>query len=174
MALELTSSPVADATAQFRKYKNMAEAAIAQVDDDALFATADGESNSIAMVMAHVGGNMKSRWTDFLTSDGEKPWRDRDAEFEQRAVSREDLLAAWEAGWQAAFTSMAVLTDADLASVITIRGEAHTVLQAIGRSVSHCAYHVGQIVWMAKHYKGSEWKTLTMPRKTPPRPQSSS
>ena len=173
MALELTSSPVADAAMQFRKYKTMAESAIAQIDDAALFAAADEESNSIAVVMAHVGGNMKSRWTDFLTSDGEKPWRNRDAEFEERTVSRGELLAAWDAGWQATFDTMAGLTDADLSKVITIRGEAHTVLQAIGRSVAHCAYHVGQIVWMAKHHKGSEWKTLTMPRKTPPRPQSS-
>ncbi len=165
MALELTASPVVDATLQFHKYKKMAEAAIAQIDDVALFAKADDESNSIAVVIAHIGGNLKSRWTDFLTSDGEKPWRNRDAEFEPSFNSRADLLVLWESGWQATFDTMATLTDADLGRIVTIRREDHTVLQAIGRSVAHCAYHVGQIVWMAKHHKGAEWKTLTMPKR---------
>jgi len=166
MALELTASPLADAISQFRKYKKMAEASVAQIDDRALFARADDVSNSIAVLMAHIGGNMKSRWTDFLTTDGEKPWRNRDQEFDPDTWDRTELLRIWEEGWSAAFETMAALTDADLGRTVTIRGEAHTVLQAVGRSVTHCAYHVGQIVWLAKHHKKDDWKTLSIPRKS--------
>jgi hypothetical protein len=167
MALEQTTSPVEDARQNFRKYKKMAEDAVAQIDDHALFAKADAESNSIAIVMLHIGGNLRSRWTDFLSTDGEKPWRNRDAEFDPAIQTRDGVWAAWEAGWTATFETMEMLGDRDLARTITIRGEAHTVLQAISRSVAHTAYHVGQIVWMAKHHKGGDWKTLSMPKKRP-------
>jgi uncharacterized damage-inducible protein DinB len=164
MPLVYTTSYIDDALAIFNYYKKLAERAVAQVSDADLTRTLDPEMNSIAIVMKHMAGNMVSRWTDFLTSDGEKPTRNRDGEFEEPAASREELLAAWERGWAALFAALDGLTDADLARTVTIRGEAHSVMQAINRQVAHLSYHCGQIVMLAKHFQGTQWKSLTIPR----------
>jgi len=164
MALEFTTSYLKDSTDLLRYYKKLAERAIAQVPDEALTATLDAESNSIAIIVKHLTGNMQSRWTDFLTSDGEKPSRNRDAEFEAPPQTRAELLAQWEAAWKIAFDALAPLTDDDLGRTIRIRGERHSVLQAIHRQVAHYAYHIGQIVYIAKHCSAGQWKSLTIPR----------
>jgi hypothetical protein len=154
-----------DTRLQLTKLKAQAEKAIAQVDDGQLFALLDPEANSIAIIMKHMAGNMRSRWTDFLTSDGEKPDRNRDGEFVvQAAETRAEILAAWEDGWRRVLDSVSSLTPADLDKTIRIRGEAHTVLEAINRQVTHYAAHVGQIVLLAKHYSGPRWTTLSIPR----------
>lgn len=154
-----------DALRQLRKLKTQADQALAQTSDDDLFATLDPDSNSIAVIMKHVAGNMRSRWTDFLTSDGEKPDRDRDGEFDlDPSLTRDDLMRRWEAGWGAVFAALEPLAPADLARTITIRGEPHTVLQAILRQTRHYAYHVGQIVQLARHYRGDGWQTLSIAR----------
>jgi len=164
MALELTTSYVKDITDVFHNYKRLADRAMEQAPDEALFASLDAESNSIAIIVKHLAGNMRSRWTDFLTSDGEKPGRNRDSEFEAPPATRAELLALWESGWKSLFVGLASVTDADLTRTVHIRGEAHSVLQAINRSVTHIAYHVGQIVYLAKYFAGSKWTTLTVPR----------
>ena len=164
MALEFTTSYLKDSTDLLRYYKKLADRAIAQVPDEALTATLDAESNSIAIIVKHLTGNMQSRWTDFLTSDGEKPSRNRDAEFETPPQTRAELLALWEAAWKIAFDALAPLTDDDLGRTIRIRGERHSVLQAIHRQVAHYAYHIGQIVYIAKHCSAGRWKSLTIPR----------
>ncbi len=152
--------------AEFERYKSLADKAISQVSDEELFVTLDPESNSVAVVMKHVAGNLRSRWTDFLTSDGEKPDRNRDEEFETGALTtRDGVLRHWETGWRALFGSLAALRPADVAKTVTIRGEPHTVTQAANRSLAHTAYHVGQIVFLAKHLRSEEWKTLSIPRK---------
>ena len=125
---------------------------MSQVDDSGLFTSLDEESNSIAIIVKHLAGNMRSRWTDFLTTDGEKPDRDRDSEFEAPPKTREELLALWEAGWKLTFDALAPLTDADLTRTVYIRSEAHSVMQTLHRQVAHYAYHVGQIVYLAKHF----------------------
>jgi uncharacterized damage-inducible protein DinB len=135
-----------------------------QAPDEALFATLDAESNSIAIIVKHLAGNMRSRWTDFLTTDGEKPDRNRDTEFESPPKTRAELMALWEAGWKHVFDALALLTDADLNRTIYIRTESHSVMQAINRQVAHYSYHVGQIVYLAKHFAGSNWNSLTVPR----------
>jgi len=165
MALEFTTSYVEDSLELFRHYKKLAERAMAQVGDEDLFTALDGESNSIAIVVKHMAGNMRSRWTDFLTTDGEKPDRNRDTEFEDPPATREALLQVWEDGWNRVFTALEPLSDADLGRTITIRGEAHSVMQAINRQVAHYANHIGQIVLLAKHFAGDGWKSLTVPRK---------
>jgi hypothetical protein len=164
MALEITTSYLKDATDLFRYYKRLADRAIEQAPDGALTAVPDPESNSIAIIVKHLAGNLRSRWTDFLTSDGEKPDRNRDSEFEAPPATRAELLALWEPAWKAVFEAVTPLTDADLNRTITIRGEAHSVMQAINRSLAHTSYHVGQIVFLAKHFSGSKWNTLTVPR----------
>ncbi len=164
MALEFTTSYVKDATDVFRVYKRLGDRAMEQAGDDALFAALDAESNSVAIIVKHVAGNLRSRWTDFLTSDGEKPDRDRDSEFEAPPKTRAELMELWESSWKILFGSLAGLTDADLTRTITIRGEAHSVMQAINRSITHTSYHVGQIVFLAKHLAGSKWTALTIPR----------
>ena len=164
MALEFTTSYIKDATDVFRMYKRLGDRAMEQVPDDALFAALDAESNSIAIIVKHVAGNMRSRWTDFLTSDGEKPDRNRDSEFEAAPKTRAELMELWESSWKILFGSLAILTDADLTRTITIRGEAHSVMQAINRNITHTAYHAGQIVFLAKHFAGSKWTALTIPR----------
>jgi hypothetical protein len=164
MALELTTSYVKDATDVFRVYKRLGDRAMEQAPDDTLFATLDAESNSIAIIVKHLAGNLRSRWTDFLTSDGEKPDRNRDSEFEAPPKTRAELMDLWESSWKTLFGSLAPLTDADLTRTITIRGEAHSVIQAINRNITHTAYHVGQIVFLAKHLAGSKWTELTIPR----------
>ncbi|HEV2463785.1 MAG TPA: DUF1572 domain-containing protein [Acidobacteriaceae bacterium] len=164
MPLVFTTSYIEDARAIFRQSKKLADGAIAQVADSDLTRTLDPEMNSIAIVMKHMAGNMLSRWTDFLTTDGEKPTRHRDSEFEDPPASRAELLAMWERGWAALFGALDPLTDADLGRTITIRGEAHSVMQAINRQVAHYSYHVGQIVMLAKHFQSSNWKSLSVPR----------
>lgn len=149
----------------FRGYKRMADAALAQIGDKDFFHLIDPESNSIAIVVKHIGGNLRSRWTDFLTTDGEKPDRHRDQEFELVAEdTREDLMRRWERGWEITFNTIQSLKPEDVLRSVTIRGEPHTVLQAINRSVTHMAHHVGQIVLLAKHLRGSNWKTLSIPK----------
>ena len=164
MALIFTTSYLEDARAIFRYYKKLADGAIAQVSDADLTRTLDPEMNSVAIVMKHLSGNMLSRWTDFLTSDGEKSTRNRDREFENPPSSRAELLALWERGWECLFHAIDPLTDADLTRSVTIRGEAHSVTQAINRQVAHISYHVGQIVMLAKHFQSANWKSLSVPR----------
>jgi hypothetical protein len=165
MALEFTTCFVDDARTLFRQTKGLADRAMAQVSDGQFFLAAGEEENSIAIVVKHLAGNMRSRWTDFLTTDGEKPDRNRDSEFEPGTATRAELMEDWERGWAALFDTLESLTDADLGRTVRIRGEAHSVMQAISRSLGHCAYHAGQIVLLAKHCAGSQWKTLTIPRK---------
>jgi hypothetical protein len=165
MALEFTTSYLEDSLTLFAWYKKLAERAMDQVTDEQLFATLDGEANSIAIIVKHMSGNMLSRWTDFLTTDGEKPNRNRDGEFEEPPATRDALLATWEAGWACLFAALQPLNDADLARTITIRGEAHSVLQAINRQLAHYPHHIGQIVLLAKHFAGDRWQTLSVPRK---------
>ncbi|MGH9431066.1 MAG: DUF1572 domain-containing protein [Terriglobia bacterium] len=150
--------------AEFRRYKSLGEAAMAQVADDQLTWALDPESNSIAIIVKHLAGNMRSRWTDFLTSDGETPDRNRDTEFEAPPASRDELMRLWESGWHSVFAALEPLKDADLARTVYIRGEAHSVAQAIMRQVAHYAHHVGQIVFLAKHFQSSGWKSLSIPR----------
>jgi hypothetical protein len=164
MALKFTTSHLEDSLTLFRYYKRMAEGAMTQVTDEELFATLDPEMNSIAVVVKHMAGNMRSRWTDFLTSDGEKPDRNRDSEFEEPPATREALMKMWEAGWSSVFTALEPLKEADLARTVTIRGEAHSVTQAINRQLAHYSYHVGQIVFLAKHFQSAQWKSLSVPR----------
>lgn len=165
MPLIFTTSCTEDARAIFRQYKTLADRAIVQVSDAALYCVLDPEMNSIAIITKHMAGNMLSRWTDFLTTDGEKPWRNRDSEFEDPPPTRAELLALWERGWSCLFAALEPLADADLERTITIRGEAHSVMQAINRQVAHYSYHCGQIVLLAKHFQSSNWKCLTVPRK---------
>jgi Protein of unknown function (DUF1572) len=164
MALEFTTSYSTDALAIFRQSKGLADRAMTQVSDEQLFLALGDEENSIAIVVKHMAGNMRSRWTDFLTTDGEKPDRNRDCEFVYPAATRAELLADWESGWAALFGALEALTDADLGRTVRIRGEAHSVMQAINRAYGHCAYHVGQIVLLAKHFAGPKWQALTIPR----------
>jgi uncharacterized damage-inducible protein DinB len=164
MAHKFTTSYLEDSIALFRFYKKMGEGAIEQVTDDQLFATLDDEMNSIAIIVKHMAGNMRSRWTDFLTSDGEKPDRNRDTEFAEPPASREELLRRWNQGWEKVFAALTPLSDADLERKVTIRGESHSVMQAINRQMAHYAYHCGQIVFLAKHFKASEWRSLSVPR----------
>ena len=162
--MKFTTSYLEDSLALCRFYKELAERAMDQVTDEQLFATLDEEANSIAIVVKHMAGNMRSRWTDFLTSDGEKPDRNRDSEFVDPPATRKALLVAWEDGWATLFRALEPLTDADLGRTITIRGEAHSVMQAINRQVAHYAHHVGQIVLLAKHFAGGRWQSLSIPR----------
>ncbi len=164
MAHQFTASHTKDAIDLFRHYKRLADNAIAQCPDDKLCAEIDPESNSVAVIMKHMAGNMRSRWTDFLTTDGEKPNRQRDSEFEASLKTREELLTMWEAGWKLLFVALASLTDADLSATVTIRTEPHSVTQAINRQIAHYSYHIGQIVYLARHFAGSQWKTLTIPK----------
>jgi hypothetical protein len=164
MALEFTTSYVTDSIAILRYYKKIGEQAMAQASDDGLTATLDAESNSIAVIVKHLAGNMRSRWTDFLTSDGEKPDRNRDSEFAAPPKTRAEIMALWERGWKIAFGSLESLSDGDLDLTIRIRGERHSVTQAINRQIAHIAYHIGQIVFIAKHLGSDRWRPLTVPR----------
>ncbi|MFZ1971581.1 MAG: DUF1572 domain-containing protein [Candidatus Acidiferrales bacterium] len=164
MPHEYSTSYVRDAEKMFRYYKHLAERAIAQVPDDALARCLDAESNSIALIVKHVAGNMRSRWIDFLTSDGEKPNRQRDTEFEGPPKSRVELLAMWEEGWKCVFDALAPLGEADLGRTVLIRNEPHSVMQAIQRQIAHYSYHIGQIVFVAKHCAGEHWTSLSVPR----------
>ena len=164
MALEFTTSYLKDSIALFRHYKGLAEGAMAQLHDEQLTTAIDQESNSVAVIVKHMAGNMRSRFTDFLTTDGEKPNRCRDTEFEEPPATREALLALWQQGWACLFTALDALTDADLAGTITIRGEPHSVIQAINRQVAHYSYHCGQIVFLSKHLCSTNWRSLSVPR----------
>lgn len=156
---------LADAIRQFHGQKRLVESAIAQIPEQALFTALDPEGNSIAIVMKHMAGNMRSRWTDFLTSDGEKPDRHRDSEFEKEpSDSRESLRERWESGWATLFAAVESLAPADLSRNVSIRGEPHSVVRAIARQLTHYAYHAGQIVFLAKHFTGPAWRSLSIPR----------
>jgi uncharacterized protein DUF1572 len=165
----MTDTPAAlylkDVPDQFRKLKDLADRALAQVRDDDLFSVLDAESNSLAVLLQHVGGNLRSRFTDFLTSDGEKPDRDRDAELSVApGTGRAELIARWETGWNALFTALDGLREEDLTGTVFIRAEPHTVVRALDRALTHIAYHVGQIVLLARHSVGGAWQTLSIAR----------
>lgn len=155
---------LSDSVQSFRNYKKLAERAFDQVSDEEFFAVIDEESNSIAVIVKHIAGNLHSRWRDFLTTDGEKPYRDRDQEFETIEDTREALLEFWNSGWATLFGSIEPLTEEDFSKTVRIRGEPHTVVEAINRQLTHYSYHIGQIVFLAKHLRSSEWKTLSVPR----------
>ena len=160
-----TDSPIlAVAIDELQKIKKLADKSIAQLTDAQLHETLDPEANSVAILMRHMAGNMRSRWIDFLNSDGEKPNRMRDGEFEDPLQSREELLAEWEHGWQCVWDALAPLTDTDLQRIVMIRSEPHTVYKAISRQVAHYAGHAYQILLLAKHMSGPNWKTLSIPR----------
>ena len=164
MAHQFTTSYLSDSLAVLRQYKGLGERAMKQVTDEQLSTTLDAEMDSIAQVVKHLSGNMRSRWTDFLTTDGEKANRNRDSEFENPLASREEIMQLWNEGWALVFAALEPLSDDDLGRTITIRGEAHSVMQAINRQIAHYAYHVGQIVLMAKYFAADGWKSLTVPR----------
>ncbi len=153
MAHTLTNSYLEDSLTLFRHYKKMAEGAMAQVTDEQLFSVLDDEMNSIAVIVKHMTGNMRSRWIDFLSSDGEKPDRSRDSEFVDPPSTREALMENWEGGWAHVFTALEPLSDADLSRTVTIRGEPHSVMQAINRQIAHYTSHIGQIIMLAKHFQ---------------------
>jgi hypothetical protein len=154
-----------DCLLQLRKLKSQAEKAIGQIEDEHLFTVLDPEANSIALIMKHMAGNMRSRWTDFLTSDGEKPDRNRDGEFVlEPGDTRARILSLWEDGWNRLFLALSSLRPDDLQDQVRIRGEVHSVVEAINRQLTHYAAHVGQIVLLAKHYAGPDWKSLSIPR----------
>lgn len=164
MIEQIIENYLKDASASFRNYKNMAEKAIEQISDEEFFAAIDSESNSVATIVKHVAGNLRSRWTDFLTSDGEKADRNRDTEFVIDGDTRESLMRFWESGWRTLFAALESLTIEDFSKFIKIRGEPHTIIEAVNRQLTHYAYHIGQIVLLAKHYRSSDWKTLSEPR----------
>jgi hypothetical protein len=167
MAHQFTTSYLKDSIDLFRYYKRLGDRAIEQCPDEGLFATLDAESNSIAIIVKHLSGNMRSRWTDFLTSDGEKPDRNRDTEFEDPPRTRVELVEMWERGWKYLFDALEPLTDADLTRRVTIRTEPHSVMQAINRQMAHYINHVGQILFAAKHFtvvKTGKWNSLSVPR----------
>jgi hypothetical protein len=154
-----------DSVLQLRKLKALADKALAQLQPGDFFVTLDPEANSVAVIMKHVAGNMRSRWTDFLTSDGEKPDRNRDTEFELgEADTREQILSAWEDGWTRTLQAVSALSPADLGKTVRVRGEGHSVIEAINRQLTHYAAHVGQIVLLAKHFAGPTWQSLSIPR----------
>lgn len=165
MALEFTASCLHDAVSLFHYYKRLGDGAIAQLSDAQLLATLDPEMNSVALVVKHMAGNMRSRWTGFPAADGESPTRNRDSEFEDPPGGRAEMVALWEDGWQRLFDALAPLSDADLGRKVTIRGEAHSITQAIHRQLAHYAYHVGQIVFLAKHLRSADWHSLSVPRR---------
>lgn len=151
---------------EYRRYKALGEKALSQVEHDAALNTfLDSESNSIVVLVRHLAGNMRSRWTDFLTTDGEKPTRNRDGEFDQEIkLTREEMLADWESGWAVLLKGVDALTPADLQKTVTIRGEAFTVYEAMVRNIMHIAMHIGQILLLGKHLSGSTWQSLSIPR----------
>jgi uncharacterized protein DUF1572 len=167
MAHQATTSYLKDSIGLFHYYKKLGERAMAQCPDEGLFLTLDAESNSIALLVKHLAGNMRSRFTDFLTSDGEKPDRYRDTEFEDPPKTRAELMTAWDRGWKCVFDALEPLTDADMDRTVTIRKEPHTVMQAISRQLAHYAHHVGQILFLAKHLTvqaTGRWQSLSVPR----------
>lgn len=166
MSDDVGAAYLREALRVFRQYKDLGGKAMAQLEPAGLFQTLDDESNSIAVIVKHLGGNMRSRWTDFLTSDGEKPDRNRDAEFELTAsTTGADVRRWWEEGWRCVFAALEPLRPGDLLHIVTIREQPHTVLEAIDRQVAHYAYHVGQIVLLARHLTGERWQTLSIPKR---------
>jgi hypothetical protein len=165
MSESLGKQYLEDAIASLRAYKKLADKALDQLKEEEFFTTLDEEANSIAVIMKHMAGNMFSRWTNFLTTDGEKPDRNRDMEFviEQR-TGKDDVLAYWNKGWQLVFDALEPLRAEDLEKKVMIRGEEHTVVQAINRQLMHYANHIGQIIFLAKHFRSSEWQSLSIPR----------
>lgn len=161
----MTQSPIVEtAVDELQKIKKLADKSIAQLDDDQLWHKLDPGANSVAILMRHMAGNMRSRWTNFRTSDGEKPDRNRDQEFDERRMPRAELLAEWEDGWRRVFDALGAVTDADLQETVFIRSEPHSIYKAISRQVAHYAGHAYQILFVAKHLKGSEWSTLSIPK----------
>ena len=157
------STIVHSITSEFRRYKVLGDAALAQLDDAELAIPAPNGGNSTVTLVLHIGGNLSSRFTDFLTSDGEKPWRHRDDEFVQRTVPRSELLQTWEDGWNAVFAALDQVTDDRLWAAVTIRGQSFEVHDALHRALAHIAYHVGQLVFLAKSIRGDSWKCLSIP-----------
>ncbi len=154
-----------EAFRSLRGHKRLAEGALAQIDDQQFFRILDPESNSVAIIVKHLAGNIRSRFTDFLTSDGDKPWRNRDQEFIiEPGATRAELMRRWEESWNLVFDTVNSLKAEDLLKTVTVRGQPHSVLQAVHRQVAHYAYHVGQIVFLAKHLKSTGWKSLSIPR----------
>jgi hypothetical protein len=164
MALEYSASCLADAVSLFRYYKQLGERAMAQLDDDQLMIALDPEMNSIALIVKHLHGNMRSRWLGFPDADGERPDRNRDGEFMEPPTTRADVMRLWDEGWGHVFAALDRLTDADMANRTTIRGEVHSITQAVHRQMAHYVYHVGQIVFLAKHLRSEAWTSLTIPR----------
>src|SRR5579859_5904284 len=167
MAHQLTTSYIKDSTELFQYYKKLVERALAQCPDEGLFASLDEESNSIAIIVKHMAGNMRTRWRDFLTTHGEKPDRNRDTEFEAPPKTRAELMELWESGWKYVFDALEPLSDADVARTVTIRTEPHSVMQAINRQIAHYSYHAGQITFLSKHFaaQAGQWTAVTVPRK---------
>ena len=164
MAHVFTTLYLEESLALLRQYKTLGEKAIAQVRDEHLFRALDAESNSIAIIVKHMAGNMRSRWTRFLETDGEKPDRNRDSEFEDAPATRAEVLGLWDEGWSRVFAALEPLKESDLTRTVTIRGEAHSVMQAINRQIGHYSCHIGQIILLAKHFQSANWKTLSVPR----------
>ena len=164
MSDEIVANYHKDAIQTFRNYKKLAEGAIEQVSDEEFFEPIDAEANSIAVVVKHIAGNSISRWSDFLTADGEKPDRDRDSEFEIASETRASLMEFWESGWQALFDNLEPLTVDDFSKKITIRGQPHSIVEAINRQLTHYAYHVGQIVLLSRMLAADEWRWITIPK----------
>lgn len=164
MTQQILQNFIDEAVLGFSSYKSLADKALAQISDEQFFQTIDEESNPLAAIVKHIGGNLRSRWTEFLTSDGEKSDRHRDTEFEPENDTRESLMELWERGWSTLFATLDSLQPADLGKIVKIRGEDHTVVKALNRSLAHTASHVGQIVFLAKHLRAGEWKTLSIPR----------
>jgi Protein of unknown function (DUF1572) len=162
---EIAKHYLEDAIASYRAYKKLADKALAQLTDEEFFVALDQESNKVAVIMKHIAGNMFSRWTDFLTTDGEKPDRNRDLEFvTEPGTSKAEIMDYWERGWQRTLETLESLTPEDLMRTVAIRGEAHTVVQAVNRQLAHYPYHIGQIVFLAKHFRSSEWRSLSIPK----------
>jgi hypothetical protein len=164
MAPHFTTSYLEDALEVFHQSKKLAERAMEQVTDENLFISLAPETNSIAVIVKHLSGNMRSRWTDFLTTDGEKPDRNRDGEFIDPPETRQAMLESWGDGWSRLFAALESLSEADLVRTVTIRGEPHSVMQAVNRQIAHYSLHVGQIVLLARHFAGYRWKSLSIPK----------
>lgn len=167
MAHEFSTSYIRDSISLFRYYKKLAERSLEQCPDEGLLATLDGESNCIAVIVKHMAGNMRSRWRDFLTTDGEKPDRNRDTEFETPPQTRAEMMKLWESGWKYVFDALEPLEEGALTRTVTIRTEPHSVMQAINRQMGHYSYHVGQITFLAKHFAAEKgkWTAVTVPRR---------
>jgi len=163
MALQFTTSYLEDSLSLFHYYKSLADGAMSQLTEEQLYAALDDRMNPVALIVKHMAGNMLSRWTGFPELDGEKPGRDRDAEFTDPPRSREALMRLWEEGWSCLFAALEPLSEADMVRATTIRGERHSVMQCINRQVAHYSYHCGQIVFLAKHLRNREWKCLSIP-----------